>query len=69
MLDLSDSHTHLEDYGPQLPEVVQRARDVGVRRIITAGSSLESSKAACTDCRRVLPTSMQVSGSIPTPPT
>ena len=46
MLDLSDSHTHLEDYGPQLPEVVQRARDVGVRRIITAGSSLESSKAA-----------------------
>ena len=37
MLDLSDSHTHLEDYGDQLPDVVQRARDVGVRRIITAG--------------------------------
>ena len=46
MLDLSDSHTHLEDYGDQLPQVVQRARDVGVRRIITAGSSLESSRAA-----------------------
>ena len=46
MLDLSDSHTHLEDYGPQLPDVVRRARDVGVRRIVTAGSSLESSKAA-----------------------
>ena len=46
MLDLSDSHTHLEDYGDRLPDVVQRARDVGVRRIITAGSSLESSRAA-----------------------
>ena len=46
MLDLSDSHTHLEDYGPQLPGVVRRARDAGVKRIITAGSSIESSRAA-----------------------
>lgn len=45
-IDLSDSHTHLEDYGPELPAIVQRARDAGVGRIITAGSSLQSSRAA-----------------------
>ena len=45
-IDLSDSHTHLEDYGPELPAIVQRARDAGVGRIITAGSSVQSSRAA-----------------------
>ena len=44
---LSDSHTHLEDYSPEeLKCLVQRARDAGVGRIITAGTTIESSAAA-----------------------
>ena len=47
MMDLSDSHTHLEDYSSsELYSLVGRAREEGVGRIITAGSTIESSKAA-----------------------
>ena len=47
LTDLSDSHTHLEEYSPEeLPQVIQRAREAGVGRIITAGSTIESSRAA-----------------------
>ncbi len=47
MIDLSDSHTHLEDYSPaELESLVGRAREEGVGRFITAGSTIESSRAA-----------------------
>ena len=46
MSNLSDSHTHLDDYpSEQLEAVVLRAREAGVERIITAGTTIESSRA------------------------
>ncbi|MFQ5933358.1 MAG: TatD family hydrolase, partial [Dehalococcoidia bacterium] len=47
MLNLSDSHTHLDDYpSEELEEVIRRAREAGVGRIITAGTTVDSSRAA-----------------------
>ena len=45
MLQLVDSHTHLDDF-PQgeIPEVIQRAREANVGLIICAGTTLASSQ-------------------------
>jgi TatD DNase family protein len=45
---LVDSHAHLDDpaFEPDLPAVLERARDAGVERIVTIGTSLESSRRA-----------------------
>lgn len=41
----SDCHVHLASYHPQeIPDIVQRAVDAGVGFIITAGTTLESSR-------------------------
>ena len=44
MLDLTDSHCHLNnlDFGDETDAVVQRALDVGVRRLVTIGTRLEN---------------------------
>lgn len=43
---LTDTHAHLqfEHFAGDLPQVVQRAREVGVRRILTLGTDLPSSR-------------------------
>lgn len=43
-----DTHAHLDfpDFQQDLPQVVQRAKSAGVERIITIGTTLESSRAA-----------------------
>jgi TatD DNase family protein len=43
-----DSHAHLdmEDFGDDLSEVIERARDGGLSHIVTIGTNLESSKDA-----------------------
>ena len=43
-----DTHAHLDypDYAPDLPEVVARAAAVGITKIISIGTSLESSERA-----------------------
>ena len=43
-----DTHAHLDypDYAGDLAEVVARARDAGISRIITIGTDLESSRRA-----------------------
>lgn len=43
-----DSHAHLfkEDYGAELDEVIARARDAGVERIIVPGTNVETSREA-----------------------
>jgi TatD DNase family protein len=45
---LTDTHAHLDypDYEPDLPAVLQRAQEAGVTRILTIGTSLESSHRA-----------------------
>jgi len=45
---LTDSHAHLDDpaFAPDLPDVLRRAREAGVGRIVTIGTSLESSRRA-----------------------
>jgi TatD DNase family protein len=45
---LVDSHAHLDDpaFAADLPAVLDRARDAGVERIVTIGTSLESSRRA-----------------------
>ncbi len=43
-----DCHTHLDQYDPQeLPDILQRAQEVGVQLIIAAGTTLAS-------CQRIL---------------
>lgn len=46
--EVVDTHCHLDmgGYGKDLPEVLERARSAGVRRMITIGIDLESSQAA-----------------------
>src|ERR1041384_6534228 len=43
-----DSHAHLffADFGPDLADVLKRAQDAGVERIIVPGTDLETSRAA-----------------------
>jgi TatD DNase family protein len=43
-----DTHAHLDypDYAPDLPEVVARAQAAGISKIISIGTSLESSERA-----------------------
>lgn len=45
---LTDSHAHLDDpaFAPDLPDVLRRAREAGVGRIVTIGTSLASSLRA-----------------------
>lgn len=45
---LIDTHAHLdyEDFAPDFDAVLQRARDAGVTRIMTIGTSVESSRRA-----------------------
>lgn len=45
---LIDTHAHLdfEAFAPDFEEVLQRARDVGIDRIVTIGTSVESSRRA-----------------------
>ena len=44
-----DSHCHLTDeqYTPDLPAVLERARAVGVQGVVTIGSSAQDAEAAC----------------------
>lgn len=48
MIPLIDTHAHLSDpdFAADLPEVMARARDAGINRIITIGTDLESSLQA-----------------------
>jgi len=45
---MTDAHCHLnfQAFEKDLDEVIQRAKDAGVNRIINVGSSLEASKKA-----------------------
>ena len=45
---LVDSHAHLfyADFGPDLPEVLSRAHEVGVRRVVVPGTREDSSRQA-----------------------
>jgi TatD DNase family protein len=45
---LIDTHAHLDfpDFGNDLDDVLRRARDAGITRIITIGTSLQSSRRA-----------------------
>jgi TatD DNase family protein len=46
--DLFDTHAHLHfpEFAPDLHEVLTRAREAGVRRILTIGTDVETSRAA-----------------------
>ncbi len=48
MAEFFDTHAHLDysDYAPDLPEVVARAQAAGITKIISIGTSLESSERA-----------------------
>lgn len=45
---LTETHAHLDypDFQPDFPEVLRRAEEAGVTRIVTIGTSLESSRRA-----------------------
>ncbi len=47
-MDLIETHAHLDypDFAPDLEGVISRAAEAGVRRIITIGTGLESSRRA-----------------------
>lgn len=47
-MDLIETHAHLDypDFQPDLEEVIGRARDAGVTRIVSIGTGLESSRRA-----------------------
>ena len=46
---LGDCHTHIDNYpAHEMPEILQRAEDVGVRFIVMAGTTVESTKK-CID--------------------
>jgi len=47
-LDLFDTHAHLHfpDFAEDLPAVLERARAAGVRRLLTIGTDVETSRAA-----------------------
>ena len=45
---LVDSHAHLDNeaFAADLPEILRRAREAGVERIVTIGTDVESSRRA-----------------------
>ena len=44
---LADSHTHFDQYeAHEIPEILQRALDVGVRLIVCAGTTIESTQSS-----------------------
>jgi TatD DNase family protein len=51
---LVDSHAHLDDpaFGAELPEVLRRAREAGVGRILTIGTDVASSRRAAVIAER-----------------
>jgi TatD DNase family protein len=53
-LDLIDTHAHLDDerFAADLPDVLDRARAAGVRRVVTVAVTAASSDAAITLARR-----------------
>ncbi len=53
-LPLFDSHAHLHDpwIGDELPDVMARAREAGVERVVTIGCSLEDSRNAVAVAER-----------------
>lgn len=64
---LTDTHAHLDypDFEPDLAEVIERAREAGVTRIITIGTSIESSRRAVALADR-FPNVFAVAGVHPT---
>ena len=49
---LTDSHTHLDEYPlAEVPDILERAREVGVGLIVCAGTTVESSRA-CVELAR-----------------
>ena len=54
MPEFYDTHAHLDfpDFREELDEVVQRAADVGISRIVTIGTDLESSRRAIDLAKR-----------------
>jgi TatD DNase family protein len=48
MTEFYDTHAHLDfpDFRDELPEVISRAADAGISRIVTIGTDLESSQRA-----------------------
>ena len=53
---LIDTHAHLDfpEFAPDLDQVIQRASDAGVHRIITIGTTLESSRKSVELAERYL---------------
>lgn len=47
-MNLTDSHCHLDypDFEPEIREVIQRARDAGISRMLTAGTRLQDTEKA-----------------------
>ena len=46
---LADCHTHIDDYpANEMPDILQRAQDAGVRFIVVAGTTMESTRK-CID--------------------
>src|SRR4051812_45339546 len=45
---LYDTHAHLDypDFASEIPQIIQRAKDVGVIKIITIGTTVDSSERA-----------------------
>ncbi|MEJ5186754.1 MAG: TatD family hydrolase [Candidatus Geothermincolales bacterium] len=54
MIELTDTHAHLDLLGEDLAEVVVRAKDAGVTRIVTVGIDIPSSRKAL-EIARMLP--------------
>ena len=54
MLEFYDTHAHLDfpDFREEVDEVVQRAADAGISRIVTIGTELESSRRAIDLAKR-----------------
>ena len=63
---LTDTHAHLDypDFAEDLPEVLERARDAGVTRVVTIGTSLEGS-ARCLELAEQYPMVWAVVGVHP----
>ena len=54
MPEFYDTHAHLDfpDFREEVDEVVQRAADAGISRIVTIGTELESSRRAIDLAKR-----------------
>jgi len=66
-MELIETHAHLDygDFAPDLEAVITRAEEVGVRRIITIGTGIESSRRAVALAER-FPNVFAVVGVHPT---